>query len=498
MKRICFMFSLLILLLLSSCTFMRSDTEITTTTIQPSVTTTFDHDRVSYVIDVLDYSDNTFVNIEGVITAVDDGDFFVQDTTAGIYVSGGSTFGLSIDTSFIGTEVRISGKKSVMDGIIQLKIKNLSDIKILNNQSTLPEPLVVSDYTTLSLYEGRLITLVNVDMVNRVIYDHEDQFIVNVIGNLSIQNKHYVDVTGVYYHSEAYGHLMIVNYNKDIVGSSYITDSDKLKRAYELLYMPDNISLNYTLPTQYDDVVITWTTESPEIRIVENDLVRVDSSSEDIEIDLKASFSLNDELPLEKIYHLNLVEQAYWSLELTNYFYYDGPVFPEDKLNGDFWNENALQEVEFSSCVDGDTARFLVTQPDGTIENESIRFLGVNTLETHHPDIGAEEWGYPGSEYTCHVLTQGSHFYLESDMVEGPRDDYGRLLAWVWVDEELLQYNLMALGLADDRYTFYTGEPAKYDVLIRETQDKAQLEDIGMWSDLLDPYWDYEQNAPKG
>lgn len=204
--------------------------------------------------------------------------------------------------------------------------------------------------------------------------------------------------------------------------------------------------------------------------------------------DIKASNSLTDEEKLN--------DAIYYEIPTT--FNYDGPEFPTDSLTKGFWNrEGGTQRVEFISCGDGDTATFLVAGPNGTKTEERVRFFGVDTEETHHPSIGAEEWGIPASHYTCNILSGGTDFYLQSDIVDGPRDDYDRLLGWIWVDGQLLQYNLVALGLADTKYTYFTGLPGIYDDILIAREEVAKNERIGKWSDLLDPYWDYELNVPK-
>jgi micrococcal nuclease len=181
-------------------------------------------------------------------------------------------------------------------------------------------------------------------------------------------------------------------------------------------------------------------------------------------------------------------------------FVYDGPSFPQDKISvADFWSGDAgLIEADLASCVDGDTARFNFIDEDGRRANESFRYLVVDTAETNHPEIGAEPFGKPASNYMCDLLSDAEDIYLQSDPVSGSRDDHGRMLGWIWADGELVQYNLVALGLADDKYAYYDGEAELYADLLMERVTQAKAEKVGRWSGLRDPYWDYENNRKLG
>ena len=44
---------------------------------------------------------------------------------------------------------------------------------------------------------------------------------------------------------------------------------------------------------------------------------------------------------------------------------------------------NEKKEVEFKSCIDGDTARFIMDK-----EEIKVRFLAIDTPETNHPKKG--------------------------------------------------------------------------------------------------------------
>ena len=90
--------------------------------------------------------------------------------------------------------------------------------------------------------------------------------------------------------------------------------------------------------------------------------------------------------------------------------------------------------------LDGDTIR---VARDRTVD--TVRLLGVDTPETHHPTEPVGCYGPEASAYTAARLT-GREVVLEGD-VEG-RDRYGRRLAYVLVGGRRFNDELLALGYA--------------------------------------------------
>ncbi|MGZ4676068.1 MAG: thermonuclease family protein [Acidimicrobiia bacterium] len=91
-------------------------------------------------------------------------------------------------------------------------------------------------------------------------------------------------------------------------------------------------------------------------------------------------------------------------------------------------------------AVDGDTVHVRTARGD-----ESVRLLGVNTPETHHPTKGVECFGPEAAAYTARELT-GRRVELELDVEH--RDLYGRLLAYVVVDGRRFNDVLLEQGYA--------------------------------------------------
>ena len=77
--------------------------------------------------------------------------------------------------------------------------------------------------------------------------------------------------------------------------------------------------------------------------------------------------------------------------------------------------------------VDGDTVDIEI---GGT--RERIRWLGIDTPGVHGPEASPPEcFGPEASAFTAELLPEGVTVRLERDVVG--RDDYGRLLAYVFV-----------------------------------------------------------------
>jgi micrococcal nuclease len=90
--------------------------------------------------------------------------------------------------------------------------------------------------------------------------------------------------------------------------------------------------------------------------------------------------------------------------------------------------------------VDGDTIR--VARGEDT---DTVRLLGINTPETHHPRKPVECFGPEAAAYTDAQL-RGRAVELEADIEE--RDRYDRRLAYVIVDGERFNDELVRRGYA--------------------------------------------------
>jgi micrococcal nuclease len=85
----------------------------------------------------------------------------------------------------------------------------------------------------------------------------------------------------------------------------------------------------------------------------------------------------------------------------------------------------------------------VVELADGS--TDTVRLLGVDTPETHHPTKGVECFGPEAAAYTASRLT-GRIVELEGDVES--RDIYNRLLAYVIVNGHRFDDELLRKGYA--------------------------------------------------
>ena len=131
-------------------------------------------------------------------------------------------------------------------------------------------------------------------------------------------------------------------------------------------------------------------------------------------------------------------------------------------------------KVNFSDCVDSDTAKFIYKK-----EEITARFLAIDTPETLHPTKEVEKFGKEASEYTCNKLKNAEQIELEYDDDSDELDKYDRHLVWVFVDGDLLQKKLVNKGLGSVAYLY--GD-YKYTEELEEAEQEAENQKLGIWS----------------
>ena len=129
-------------------------------------------------------------------------------------------------------------------------------------------------------------------------------------------------------------------------------------------------------------------------------------------------------------------------------------------------------EVDLYKCVDGDTAWF-------TYDNNNIkaRFLAIDTPES---TTKKEKYGYEASLFTCNKLKDASIIHLEYDKNSDKQDKYKRELVWVFVDDKLLQEQILKEGLGEVKYIY--GD-YKYLPILYKAEEKVKKEKINIWED---------------
>lgn len=131
------------------------------------------------------------------------------------------------------------------------------------------------------------------------------------------------------------------------------------------------------------------------------------------------------------------------------------------------------QEVTLYRTVDGDTAQLVVNG-----KRERIRFLLIDTPESVKENTPVQPFGKEASERVGALLKNAKKITLEYEPGE-EKDDYDRLLAYVFLDGKMLQETIIEEGLA--RVAYFQGDE-KYLKTLQAAQEKAKKKKIGVWS----------------
>ncbi|MEX0848446.1 MAG: thermonuclease family protein [Ilumatobacteraceae bacterium] len=124
--------------------------------------------------------------------------------------------------------------------------------------------------------------------------------------------------------------------------------------------------------------------------------------------------------------------------------------------------------------VDGDTVEVDI---DGT--REKVRLIGIDTPETVKPNSPVECFGPEASAFTKSLLPEGTPLLLERD-VEA-RDDYGRLLAYVYRAADGLFVNLEIVAEGYANLLTFPPNVAHVDDFVAAART-AEAVDLGLWS----------------
>jgi micrococcal nuclease len=121
--------------------------------------------------------------------------------------------------------------------------------------------------------------------------------------------------------------------------------------------------------------------------------------------------------------------------------------------------------------VDGDTIH---VQCGARVEK--VRYIGIDAPEIHHPTWGEEPGGREAAALNRR-LVGGGHVRLELDV--RARDQYGRLLAYVWAGDLMVNAEVVRLGYAQ----VMTVPPnVRYRTLFLMLQREARAAGRGLWA----------------
>ena len=172
--------------------------------------------------------------------------------------------------------------------------------------------------------------------------------------------------------------------------------------------------------------------------------------------------------------------------------------------NTGYVGNGGVIDVVFYEGRDGDTTLF--TYPTAFINeinsilpsskqirqnNTRVRYQGIDTPESYTGNI--QEFGIPAKFYTTSHLENASSIQLQSVNGGEILETFGRLLAWVWADGELMNFLIVKKGYSkcqfeDVETMSYKG--VTYTNYLYNIQLYAEKQGYGLWGEK-DPYWDY-------
>lgn len=133
-------------------------------------------------------------------------------------------------------------------------------------------------------------------------------------------------------------------------------------------------------------------------------------------------------------------------------------------------NDPGLYSV--SRFVDGDTVE---VQMNG--HTEKIRFIGVDTPETHKPNTPVQCYGPAAAAFTKRSLL-GKQFRLVSDELTTDRDKYSRLLRYIYLQDGS---NFNQTIIANGYGFYYPYFPFSKQADFSKAQTTAKSKNLGLW-----------------
>ncbi len=123
--------------------------------------------------------------------------------------------------------------------------------------------------------------------------------------------------------------------------------------------------------------------------------------------------------------------------------------------------------------VDGDTITILKDN-----KNQRVRLIGVDTPETVDPRRPVQCFGEAAAAEATRLLDNKA-VRLETDPSQDTYDTYGRLLAYVYVDDVFVNEHLIAEGFGHE-YTYKV--PYAYREQFRAAEHVAKAAEKGLWA----------------
>ena len=146
---------------------------------------------------------------------------------------------------------------------------------------------------------------------------------------------------------------------------------------------------------------------------------------------------------------------------------------PTTSVQGEVKSSSTVQSLpprgpfRVTRVLDGDT----IALDNG----ETVRLIGVDAPEIHHPEIPVQRFGEEAAEF-LKQFAEGFECTLEYEP-NNIRDQYGRLLAYVFVGSHLVNAEIISQGYA---YT-YTRFPFRRQAEFIALEREARQHQYGLW-----------------
>lgn len=161
------------------------------------------------------------------------------------------------------------------------------------------------------------------------------------------------------------------------------------------------------------------------------------------------------------------------------------------------WLKNGAQDLQqnqpglytINHYVDGDT---IAVNMNGTVE--TVRFIGVDTPETHKPNTPVQCYGPEAAAHTKDVISKFGKVRLQADPLDTNRDVYGRLLRYIYLpDGTLLDEEIIKDGYGFAYLDFPFSKKAEFAAAGQAAMDAK----AGLWAvchPTINKYGGYTSN----
>ncbi len=153
---------------------------------------------------------------------------------------------------------------------------------------------------------------------------------------------------------------------------------------------------------------------------------------------------------------------------------WQGWVRPVDSQKFMRWQPGSYEVKQF---VDGDT---VLVDMNGT--EEKIRFIGIDTPETHKENTPVQCYGPAAAAYTKNRVGS-QRIRLVADTLTTNRDRYERLLRYVYLEDG----TNLNLELVQKGYAFAYAFPFAKSQEFNAAMEQAQKAKVGLWGNCA-PY----------